>query len=429
MTGLSRLRLIAVVVLFNATFEFSLSSHAFDVFPEFHGLSESDLHEIEGARLIDSEYQSDYLTYLTPLKWDRDLFTAKSALDFSLGSLSNTHFMERTRLRAIGPLIDSSQSCLEFRFTFLNERDHETDQAHAIFELVKNFTPKFALSLYGEPSYYKRENDLGIALLLMPNHGHEIRWFLTWVDLTRELHNDQPDFFTRGHEPFLTGIIGRCHGCFGGKGDWLEYFFRWQNPTEWQRPLEKYTYKSTSDAFGLSFIINDTNLRFQYTRSNEANIPHPDLNRDPQGMDHRRLELLLTHEWRASHVTQAKLRAFEPGFGWFYRDWTSLPGEHLTHRNLMPFIWFHFDGPARATGHDSMSLGFETTVFSSNAESSLAAKGLKSYSVEHRANFRYQWTLKSDATLGLTASADLDALIRGSGGIFEGGHGWFRTTF
>lgn len=400
---------------------------AFDLYPEFHALTESDHDHIENAKLIDSEYQSDYVTFLPPLAWERDFFLTPVALDYSLGSLSFTHFMQRTRARLSKELLPGD---LSFRFTYFSERDHETDQTHAVFELIKPLTSRLALSAYGEPSYHKRENDFGLAVLLFPGPKHEVRLFHTWVDLTRALHNDRPDYFVEGSEPRSLGVVGRCGSCLGEES-WLEYFMRWQTPTEWRFPTKNAEYDYASETIGLAFHqthgtpIAGTNFRFEASRSNEGNAP---LNSSStvvrQRMDHRRFESLANVEISSEQFT------YEPGFGWFTRSWRDENGRTLVHENAMPFIWLRRKGPERLPGlFDEISVGYELTFFHAHGDFKLAAEELKAFAVEHRANFRYEFALKDGATFGLLVSADIDALVRGSGGLFEGGHGWLKVSF
>jgi hypothetical protein len=141
-------------------------------------------------------------------------------------------------------------------------------------------------------------------------------------------------------------------------------------------------------------------------------------------MDRRRLESLASIEILDGRLT------YETGLGWFTRSWRDEDNRTLEHENLMPFIWFRHKGFERLPGFfDELSLGYELTFFRARGDLTLAAEELKTSAVEHRANLRYEFALKDDATLGLLVSADIDSLVRGSGGLFEGGHGWFKVSF
>lgn len=120
----------------------------------------------------------------------------------------------------------------------------------------------------------------------------------------------------------------------------------------------------------------------------------------------------------------------EPGLGWFHRSWLNQESRSLEHRNFLVNVWFKFQAFKRtADQFDELSVGYETTFFSSSGDPSLASRELKAWAVEHRANFRYTFTFTDRAALVTTLSGDLDSAVRGSGGLFEGGNGQFRVFF
>ncbi len=469
----------------------SLTAQAFDIYPEFHSLTESESSSVDSTELIDSEYQSDFVTYLTPLRWDADRYgsnskTGRHSFDTTVGSLSGKLFLQRSRLAFSKQLSDQ----LEFRFTSFQQRDLDADQSHMILELIRNFRSTLAVSIYGEPSFYKRENDFGLALLYRPtpsqvNHSkvHEIRIFHTWVDLTRADHNDRPDYFVPGHEPRTMGLVGRCRGCgFASREEgvtqagqtietdsrmdhsWLEYYTRWEAPTRWIFPQTLRVYEHEALSAGVNLRVApprlagvSVNTRMSLSRKRESQTPDGTSSTIVDSSLERNLaQVLISLEGPATLWNQRRI-SIEGGLGWFERSWQRSDGQSLKHQNLLPFIW------ARAPGfnnRDLVEVGYDITFFSatfvgsSSEQSMLASRSssassdvvsdhhlnplalanlatteLKSWAAEHRLNLRYTLGFDDEASLSLALTADPDAAIRESRGIFEGGNAQFRVIF
>jgi len=408
---------------------------AFEIFPEFHSLGESEVSGFDLTTQIDSEYQSDVNIYHLRQSWDAEFFSRSGGLNLTLGSLSNIFFLQQSRLRLSHRLLPA----LSVRFTYFQDRDLTTDQNHAIFELVQNVTDWFSVSAYGEPSLYKRENTFGAALLFFPAPESEIRLFHSWVHFTRNEHNDRPDYFVSGSEATAYGVAGRH---WAGEADrsrwrWLEYFVRRETPTLWRFPQGSYDYAYEAFSAGISALValNDArdhllHLRLQATRKFEGYAPLTASSTvsAASSLDRRSVEALITSEWLEVPVL-GTIADLEAGLGWFQRRWVSGAGELLDHRNLTPIFWLRLPGPARADRRDVIALGYDATLFIAEGEPPLASPQLKHWTVEHRANLRYTFSLQGRSEFGLLVSADLDSLVRGSGGLFEGGQGEFKTFF
>lgn len=437
---LSRLKLCIAILIFPQL------CLAFSLFPEFHTLTENEAVRLDQINLIDAEYQSDVVTYLTPPHWSASFHGAGDALDLSLGSLSSQLFLHYTRLKLSEPLTSN----LTFRFTYFQQRDLDTEQTHAVLELVQKLSSTFSISAYGEPSLFKRENDIGLALITKPSEKHEIRLFHTWVDFTRQEHNDRSDFYVRGSEPTTVGFVGRCSDCFKSNAaetdlrpdaNWLEYFLRWEKPTKWRFPDldSEYRYEfftlggsSRFSAFqpqdqdrGLIF-----NLRLEASRKREGFLPLSGSSPvAAEAMTRELFESLGSVELPPFFLFNRPL-VFEPGLGWFHREWNRNGGQQIIHRNVLPFAWLKFFLNEGEDGlRDTVELGYEATFFDADGDFSLGAPELLAWSAEHRLNFRYSFYFKTGAVLSLAATFDPDAAIGGSGGTFEGGNGQFRTFF
>ena len=407
---------------------------AFDIFPEFHTLTETEASALDQTSIIDSEYQSDVITYMRPSPWDAEFHAAPMAYDLTFGSFNNTHFLHYDRLKLRKSLLDT----LEFRFTYFKERDFDTDQTHAILELVQKLSPRLSLSAYGQPSHYKRQNDLGIALLVHFSDTHELRIYNTWVDFTRTEHNDRTDTYVKGSEPIAFGFTDRWYSPKDSTpGQFVETYVRYEPPVRWDFRYDGYEYKYNKLTVGTgSRLVLPwwpeifLNTRIQYSRKFEAFEPYAvDSPKEPSSLERSLFKSAVSVELPARKIF-GRQTVIEPGLGWFHRLWHDRENRSLDHRNLVANVWFKFQGPERVAGlHDEISLGYETTFFSSSGDRALAASELKAWAVEHRANLRYTFTFNNRAALAVTVSGDPDSLVRGSGGLFEGGNGQFRVFF
>ena len=81
-------------------------SWAYEVFPEYRTLQADEVNELQAADKIDSEYQSDVLTFQKPFAWEYLWLKNNRAFDFSIGSLSGKRFAVENRLKIFAELGD-----------------------------------------------------------------------------------------------------------------------------------------------------------------------------------------------------------------------------------------------------------------------------------------------------------------------------------
>jgi hypothetical protein len=391
--------------------------YAFEWYPEFQSLTEEEQASFEGPGRLGSEYQSDILSYMKPLQWEYLWLTTPHALDLSLGSISARHFMVDGRLKLRKELTDF----LEFRFTYFDERNRDRESVHHIFEFVAKPTKKVGISAYAEPSLYKRQNDVGLALLFFPTPNHEIRLFNTWVDLTRRKRNDRTDRFEEDGQPSARGLVGRLWASKdSGKHDFLEYAFRHETRTRWIFPDNNYEYNYEKLFASLFFnhSINrdlDFTLRVQSDRKFEARHPGVSWRTD-----------------RAFVIAQTVIHDFlskpnwelTPGIEYAHRSWHT-DGGTFRYGDLLPHVWLKMN---------HVKLGYELTSHEAKGNWENVFRGTElrdpedlDGKVHQRLNTGYEFSFKDEtAALFLMVTWDLDQLNRR---IWQGGNVQFRTTF
>ena len=430
---------VRILLSIISTILVTATARAFDTYPEFHMLSEGETTALDQTTIIDSEYQSDVVSYMRPSNWDPEFHASPAAFDLTLGSFNNTHFLHHDRLKIRKALTET----LEFRLTYFKQRDFDVDQWQTILELVQRLTPLISFSAYGQPSHFKRENDFGLALLIHPSKTHEFRLYNTWIDFTRPEHNDRTDRFINGGEPIAIGFTDRWYSADNAGSPkeprrFFETFARWEPNVRWDFQFNRYDYRYRMFTAGTASRLaierwpgTVLNLRLQFSRKFESFEPYSaTATKSLSSLERNLAEALVSIELPRLPLW-GRATTIEPGLGWFHRSYHDHLGQTLDHRNLMPNVWITFEGFEReADQRDLIALGYEMTFFASEGEnSSLAANELKAWSVEHRANLRYTFALKDRAQLSLVATGDVDSAVRGSGGLFEGGNGQFRVFF
>jgi hypothetical protein len=397
----------------------TLDAHAFDLLPEYQGLNEAEMAAFTRPADIDSEYQTVINAYATPLKWEEAWQDRAAAMDLSVGSISNTRFLQYERLKIEVPWLDR----LRFRFTFFAQRDREIDQVRHVLEIIQTLTPWLEFSLYGEPSSYKRENDIGAAAILKLAERWEHRIYYTSHDFTRNAHNDQDDYFLHGRNPQSFGWTGtwrgeRARGRIG---------FRYDEPVAWMRPQEQRVFHYAKK---LAFLDFDRDLgagqaltaRAQWDDTFKAQDPDSSSSPTPEeAWDERRAFLRLAY---ASAGDDAAF-SLEPALMYAAREWTQSEGRHVQHFNLLPSVIARWRALPREGGFDHLQIAYEVTVFHTYGDLALTSPDQTHDRVEHRLQTAYEFHLRGSARLALALNFDMDEWTPAP--TFEGGSAQFRA--
>lgn len=392
---------------------------AFDILPEYQGLSEADLLKFETPLEVDSEYQTILNAYTYSADWEKEWSQSRRALDLSIGSLSNSRFYQYNRLKLEVPLSES----LNFHFNAFQQRDREIDQTRHILELSQRVSPQFRINAYGEPSTFKRENDLGFALLWLPSESWQHRFYYTFHDLTREDHNDKPDKFVAGKSPnsmgwHISGDTGRL---------WMRAGFRYDQPVKWLRPQEGRDF-----SYGKKLIYADGIIslrdRKRFTSRLQWDETYKAQARDTAA------STITPERWRLNRFfARFSFVQGEAEDPWGYeasvmhaqRRWNALNGE-MSHFNELASLAFNFRGTRRGENFDRYRVEYEAGFFRRFGDMALAPTQ-KDSPAEHRLQTAYEFSFQSKAKLRLALNFDADQWTPIP--TFEGGQGQFRTEF
>lgn len=414
------------IIYFVALF-ITITANAFEWLPEFQSLTEEEQSAFEKPVLIENEYQSDVLTYLKPFEWEYLWLSHQKAFDLSVGSVSARHFMMDNRLKVHTFLTGS----LEFRFTHFDESNLERESMHNILELVAWPWDFLGISAYGEPSLYKRKNDTGLALLIKPHSRHEIRFFNTFVDVTRLKRSDRPDTFVEPYLPYSRGMVGRVWSDPETKrGEFLEYAFRYETKTRWQFPTEMYEYEYWKLFYSL-FFDKQLNEKFhvqgrvQFDRKFEARWP-TSATSSTVNESWKTDRLFVIARTVLSDIGPYRRWRLTTGVEYAYRFWQTEPGSVL-HRNILPHFLFELPAFGEGATEDMVGIGYDFNWHRALGPESLRYVHDIDAVVDHRVSVSYDFRFRDNATIRLNAAFDLDRF--GTKQTWQGGNGQMQLYF
>lgn len=352
----------------------------------------------------DSESSSDLVTFQRPLEWDGLWHRGTNVFDLSFGSISSKQFLTYQRLKMSQALTKK----LEFRFHWIEERDFEQDRAVVPLELKYKFTSSWALSLFGAPSLYKSEDDLGLSIYFTPTAEWEYRTSVMWADYDRNKRNLQTDEWS---EAPLAATVSARHLPSDSANDFFNVELHWEKPTQridnLGASVQDLAYEAVSFA-GLKTLQSGSGFgaRLLYDRAYTSD----------SGQVLARKRSLNQFEYSflmGPHVVR-------PGVNLFYRE-SREDGDQFIYREILPTLWFQLPPKPRSWGLRTLSLGYDATVFEQQHQNA------DDRNLEHRLNVKYDMRFSESGQLVLLFTFDLDRF--GSGETWEGGAGQFRLDF
>ncbi len=428
------------------------SARSFDVAPEYQGFHERELERFERATDLNSEYQLIWNAYLPtlPILPVQSTLTAEQVRQIerandherlaglnnrlwaSIGSLSNDYFFIYSHAQISADLSDG----LTFHFTHYQQRDLETDQVGQVLELRKRLSRYAQLAVYGEPSLYKRQNDLGGAVIL-GNPQHQHRLYHTWHDFTRNGHNNEADRFTNDGKPTSIGWLGQ-----DAWGPWqTQMGFRYDQPTEWLRPQDDriLRYKKTTLFLRAAWVrhaetSNESSWPdgAQSAFSIEAQIDRTFKEQAPDDaaslVPHESTKL--SREWvRMNYVWpfDDSRVSLATSLSAISRRWQNEKSENVQALDVLPGLTAKMRTLRRGENHDQVSVGIEATFYDKDDSKNITAGTQNDGPVEGRINTAYEFGFQNRNRLVLALNFDADDF--GPLPSFEGGNGQFVIEF
>ena len=392
-------------------------SHAYEILPEYQHYSKDEQRDINGPYLIGSEYLSDQLTYQLPLDWHLDFLKNKKVFQYAAGSLNGTRFMTQNRVKLHGALLEN----LDFKLSYLDQA--ELDQARKSFNLEFDFklTDWLSLSLYGEPSTIKSEDNMGGAIKFHFSVDHYFRLFYTLVHFSHNERHESDDRYLES--PRSYGFVWRR--LLPETKEYMEAVFRRDQKLVHVFPASgrEYSYENNYAHLRGRHLIDSQYAFLQWELVGKQGFEADNLNpSNPQPVtrwDTKKLSTLIQYKNEMSWLDTLGLR-------YSYQQWNSNQG-HVIHNNFLPHLWVPFYRGDQGKLMHNWRAGYEFTWHRGQGKESLRSLDDKNDFLEHRFNIRYEMIFSQSARFFLLFTFDLDEF--GSGSTWEGGSAKFHWTF
>lgn len=396
---------------------------AFDIEPEYQGISEDERDRLESPRDIDGEYQSTINGYTVSTRWNRLWHSSSTphrpTVDSTIGSITNQHFMIQNRALFKTELRDG----LLFRLLYFSQQDREINQTRHIFELSQRVLPWLRANIFGEMAHFKRDNDFGFALIVSPMKEWENRLYVTYHDFTRGNHNDQSDRFV-GEDPLTVGTTSQ----WNDDSFSLRAGFRFDRSISWNVPQSGFLfgYEKRLAFADVDYPVNETEtigVRAQWDSTFKGRSPLPGGS-------------IVNESWltdrtllRASYRrgTETEPRSWEMSAMYASRQWISEAGAIVFHQSWIPGLTARLRTVRREGNFDHAQIGIEVTEFRTLGDLNMTPANQKHESREGRLQTAYEFAFRGDSRLLFAFNFDLDEWTNVP--TFEGGNTQFRTDF
>lgn len=397
-------------------FWFPHNSRAQAPFIEYSHWDSSEESEINSPRLVDGEYQSDRLTYEFLNQWNAFWWKQDQIFQYTAGSLGPTRFLTQGRIRFSENITDR----LSFSFFYAEVGDYTQWRQSFVFEFSYQLNSLFEVALYGQPSTFKKEDDIGVALITRFGGFSSLRAFYTWVDFSLNKRNESSDYYQK--KPGTLGLVWR-HSETKESQDFWEVFIKRDLETIHIFPESGRRYSYLQTQAGVKWVedFGERKKFFQMELNARKNLERDTENRD-QGII----------QWEAEHYDglfqirdpQGLFKLYGVRFN--YSQWESSQG-HVIHRDLLPHAWMNVFSSRNGKSVHNIDLGYEFTWHQGEGRKFLRSQLDTDNKLNHRINTRYAFYQGQKTRFHLLLTFDGDKF--GTGETWEGGSIQFSHIF
>ncbi len=466
-----------------------MPAQAFQLEGEWYSFEPGEALAFDTPQKLGSEYSSDYLTYLKPLKWqgvwlrnatgigtgtgtDTDIGNGTgtgsgNAYELSVGSVSSYEFQLDQRLQVARALTDN----LGVRLTWYEDRNLEQNFSGYWLTLSYRLTPRFSVLGFGQLEHEKKENDVGMAIEFRPSAAAVVRVSRVFPDFDLNQRNRAADRWVKGHHPTVyslrysqwlgqgaAGVIGGNSGInalesSGPKGslgaktnfsassrdsassaDFIDSWIRWEPELISQQPtVSQYYTHSRWAAQSLGVMSwgsarHSLEWRFFVDHKIEKQKNYDASNRS---RSHGSLGVSDSGSRRRVFLTLADeflvgALAVRPGINVFLRDYTrKLVKAHTV--DLLPNFWVMLPEIYKKDLISQWAIGIDSTWYKIKSDLDFGLPETQAAESEQRLNIRYDVKFSRQSQLGLLFTFDLDRLATSE--AWEGGGGQFSMVF
>jgi hypothetical protein len=401
---------------------FCPAAFCWESFPEFQSFSEAELESLGGPESLTAEYAADLWSYSQPADREYRWLSQEYGLHLGFGSLNTTRFLMNNRLKISRNLSRN----LEFRFSYFDDSDLERHSVHHILELNLKLVPGVAVALYGEPAFRKPNDDTGIAILFHPAERHELRFYRTFVDVTRLKYPDGSGSFAEPELPYVIGVSGKTWQpapWIYRPGNFFEYSLRSETPTRWRLP----------DSWGMK---NDELFYWRWNGSiySRRQVTESAAAAFRLEFDRKRYSRGRTGDWfvsRLSLLSESTVydgdhREFTLGVEYAQRWWVASAGEG-SYTDILPYGRLKLPAWNGPGFQGSWIAGYVMTWHREDGRPQIGIRPAWNGKIEQRLNLSYEFTFRDAGRIVLMGSVDVDEF--GSRNTWDGGSGQVEVYF
>lgn len=396
---------ILIIMLFASRVDAS-----FDRFYEYRAFSDLELEVFNYYEKIDSEYFSDVLVFSTKMEDEIKYQLADRVILASFGSLSRSEFLKDNRVK----IRHSFSDTLSFQFQYLEQKDYDTLQSHAIFEFGYRPIRNWAFSVFAEMGFEKAEDNLGVSTTYFFTDHHQLRLFFNLVQYDRNKRNTKEDTFAK--DPRAFGFVGRNTKERFRQTEYFEYGMTIETPTEWHLPDDDliFNYKRWMGTLRYLRPINDFDSVFVILQADKRSEHRGVLSTGLLGDEFivGRQQLQIEYGTKRAKNFDWEIGAY--GIKRQMEVWSS----RVNALDILPYTNFHFNRNELASGY--WSVGYDIDFYDKKVLHTTSSRRTEA---EHRLNIYWTGNLSDTAYLRFAFTADTDDFS------WEGGNGKFMMEF
>ncbi len=382
-------------------------------FPEYGHYSRSEQNEILRPRLLDSEYQSDKLTFMNPISFYGDWLSQDQVFQYSAGSLGPSRFLSQGRFKFKKEIADH----MYFQLSYFENGNFEENRQNLVFEFSYDILSWFNLSIYGQPATLKKDDTVGLATTINFDQS-SLRLFYTWVHLTHNKRSEDQDEYLKS--PASYGLVWRF---LKEDHSFTEFFIRHDQKLEQFFTQNSRLYGFENTVLGLTqrklLSQRGHHLQWQLDLREAFESDNTFTDNGIERWDLKSLSLLVQYENKDLLIDWFGIKKV-------YNHWSSVSGD-VIQNDILPHAWMTVIQSPKESWASDFKLGYEMTWHRGRGDPLLRGGRDPEEEFEHRANLRYDLRFSKTSNLYILLTFDIDRF--GTGETWEGGGMQFTSYF
>lgn len=398
------------IIFLVLTFLFTNVVFAIESLPEYQVLQTRNRSTQPRSVLIDSEYQSDLLTYMYPFSWYVDWLNQEQILQLSSGSISRKRFAIENRLKLQVPLSEK----VKFSFYYFDQSHIEIEEQGHIIDLETRISKKLSASIFGETQTYKSENAFGLALNIYSKENNRHRIYTISPNFDYNKRNEESDYYAQ--KPHVFGyhfrkIIGE---------NFLEIILKKNLSSKHIDPTSSIQQSTMGETLGIKSrsLLSSSFLHLDISQTIDQveEVPFQSSNVLPSKLSNKKREIWIQLEKPIDAFGVNSRILF--GIQGTERTNTTLENS-ISQIHILPHGWWYWKTSNSKSASQEWGLGGDITYYAVKGPTQFrSASDTKNNDLEYRANVSYLLGFET-GQLRFLFTFDLDRF--GQADTWEGG--------